>query len=242
MFGTNPIRKKEPFQAAPMYQVTDVWHTIQGEGPLMGTPAVFVRFSGCTLACFFCDTKWDDGAPYLSLQQIVRRVLDTLPPNCQLVVLTGGEPLRQDLAPFIYHLRQQAELERGQAPHIQIETSGSVWDPALAAFSSEYLTVVVSPKTPTINKLIEDRADAYKYVIDANGISEQDGLPSVSTQHEGKSALLARPNRSHVPIYVSPMDVQDEAQNKVNTLTVGRIAMVYGYRVSLQMHKYLEVP
>lgn len=242
MFGTNAIRKKEPFQAAPRYQVTDIWYTIQGEGPHMGKPAMFVRFSGCTLACFFCDTKWDDNAEYISLEEIVDTIVRRTPPRCDLIVFTGGEPLRQDLAPLFYQLRKRFEEERGYAPHLQIETSGSIWDPALDAFPSEELTVVVSPKTPTLNSLIEARADAYKYVIDAYGISETDGLPVVSTQQEGKKAHIARPTRSHVPIYVSPMDVQDEAQNKVNTMTVGRIALVYGYRVSLQMHKILELP
>ncbi len=241
MFGTNTIRKKEPLTASPSYQVHDIWYTIQGEGPFMGTPAVFVRFSGCTLACFWCDTSWNDAAPYESLEVVAKNILVRTPAKCGLIVFTGGEPLRQDLAPLFYRLLQLFEEERGYKPHLQIETAGVIYDDALTAWTSKDLTVVVSPKSVLLHKDIWARANAFKYVLDANALSEEDGLPIASTQREGAKALIARP-RPGVPVFVSPMDVQDEEQNKTNMLRTAQVAMQYGYRVSLQMHKILELP
>ena len=74
-----------------MYRVNEIFYSLQGEGANTGTPAVFIRFSGCNLSCNFCDT---DFARYteMTAEQIVEAV--TAFP-ARLVVLTGGEPSLQ---------------------------------------------------------------------------------------------------------------------------------------------------
>ena len=71
-----------------MYRINEIFYSLQGEGFHTGTPAVFVRFSGCNLHCTFCDTQHQEGQ-MMSLPEIVGEVNKY--PNAQLVVLTGGE-------------------------------------------------------------------------------------------------------------------------------------------------------
>ena len=72
-----------------MYKINELFYSLQGEGFHTGTPAVFVRFSGCNLRCAFCDTQHQAGT-MMSSQEIVNEVNKY--PIAPLVVLTGGEP------------------------------------------------------------------------------------------------------------------------------------------------------
>ena len=74
-----------------MYKVNEIFYTLQGEGRFTGTPAVFLRFSGCNLACSFCDTEFTEYS-LLSLNRIVEQVC--IFPS-RHIVITGGEPLLQ---------------------------------------------------------------------------------------------------------------------------------------------------
>ncbi|MBR1543992.1 MAG: radical SAM protein [Muribaculaceae bacterium] len=72
-----------------MYAVNEIFYSLQGEGFNTGTPAVFVRLSGCNLRCRFCDTDHSHGEQ-MSLPQIMEEVASY--GAVGLVVLTGGEP------------------------------------------------------------------------------------------------------------------------------------------------------
>ena len=77
----------------PGVRVSEVFTSIQGEGPSVGTPSVFVRLQGCTVGCAWCDTKysWNPrGGDELTLETLLHRVKGEGPQN---VVVTGGEPL-----------------------------------------------------------------------------------------------------------------------------------------------------
>ncbi len=73
------------------FRINEIFYSLQGEGANAGKPAVFVRFSGCNLSCFFCDT---DFSAYreMSVDEIVEAVC-AFPTD--FVVLTGGEPTLQ---------------------------------------------------------------------------------------------------------------------------------------------------
>ena len=70
-----------------MRKVNEIFYSLQGEGYHTGTPAVFVRFSGCNLKCPFCDTQHEDGI-LMSDDEIVAQV-ESYP--ARMIILTGGK-------------------------------------------------------------------------------------------------------------------------------------------------------
>ena len=100
--------------------ISEIFHSIQGEGELTGVPSVFVRTSGCNLRCNWCDTmyaSWDPEGPEMSVDQIVVDVANHPAQHC---VLTGGEPM---IAKGIGDL---AQALRATGKHITIETAATV--------------------------------------------------------------------------------------------------------------------
>ncbi len=71
-----------------MRKINEIFYSLQGEGFHTGTPAVFIRFSGCNLKCDFCDTHHEDGVQ-MSDEEILAEV-EKYP--ARMVILTGGEP------------------------------------------------------------------------------------------------------------------------------------------------------
>lgn len=70
------------------YKINEIFYSLQGEGYHAGTPAVFVRFSGCNLRCPFCDTSHEEGR-FMTAEEIVAAVSEY--PSL-FTVITGGEP------------------------------------------------------------------------------------------------------------------------------------------------------
>ena len=101
-------------------RIAEIFHSIQGEGLLLGVPSVFVRTSGCNLRCRWCDTpyaSWNPEGEELGIPEIMERVRAY---NCPHVVLTGGEPM---VASGIEVL---AAALRTEGFHITIETAGTI--------------------------------------------------------------------------------------------------------------------
>src|SRR6478735_7351841 len=101
-------------------RVSELFHSIQGEGKLVGVPSVFVRASGCNLRCAWCDTpyaSWDPEGDELSVVQILEQVAAH---PAKHVVLTGGEPMiMPDIVPLTASLRSSGY-------HITVETAATV--------------------------------------------------------------------------------------------------------------------
>lgn len=120
--------------------------TIQGEGPVAGRQASFVRFMGCNLSCSWCDSAWtwDDGLFDLAAETThmsAHDIVDALPERTGIVVLTGGEPLMQQRKPAWFEL---LDLLTMGGYRIHIETNGTL-APSDYTFESATL-IVVSPK------------------------------------------------------------------------------------------------
>jgi organic radical activating enzyme len=252
MFGNNPVRKYESIEGGRRVRVQDIFSTIQGEGPFAGMPAIFIRLAGCNLRCLFCDTDfesryYDEAQRVEDVVAQVRALEGPLP--VPLIVITGGEPFRQDIGLLLQEL---VMLHSGDEQHIQIETAGTLWPPSLdemrwlplgGDMREVPLSIVLSPKTPEVSPAVRVRTFAWKYIIAAGQTADDDGLPIASTQNLAR-IRLARPlvMFPRTSIYVQPMDVQPPSAQAANIKEAVRVARVYGYRLSLQQHKILELP
>lgn len=237
MLGSNPVRHAERREDGKL-QVSGIWYTLQGEGPFAGHPAVFIRLTGCNLRCTFCDTEWNDiDDPYMTVEDIVKDVHAVRPAYCRLIVITGGEPLRQDMSELVPALLRESQLI------IQFETAGTLWQEGLLGGAMFFgrVHIVVSPKTPKIHPAIYQYAAAFKYVITEGQTDAEDGLPIVSTQDAKMDGRIARP-RPGAPVYLSPCDdLRSVERTLLNEKYVAQLAMDYGYIAGLQLHKIWDI-
>ncbi|MCS7167722.1 MAG: 7-carboxy-7-deazaguanine synthase QueE [Gemmatales bacterium] len=104
-----------------MIRVAEIFHSIQGEGILAGTPSVFIRVSGCNLRCRWCDTEYTSWQPEGTMRAVHEIVHEVLAYRCPYVVLTGGEPF---LYPELAALCQQL---RAADRHLTIETAATIY-------------------------------------------------------------------------------------------------------------------
>lgn len=100
--------------------ISEIFHSLQGEGQLAGVPSVFVRTSGCNLRCNWCDTPYASWNPEGSPREVGEIVAEVAKFNARHVVLTGGEPM---IAPGIHEL---ASALRARGHHLTIETAATV--------------------------------------------------------------------------------------------------------------------
>ena len=105
----------------------EIFYSLQGEGPGLGTPSVFLRLALCNLVCAWCDTKYTwDWRNYSYKKEVVELSLDEvsqsiLKHDCNHLVITGGEPLLQQrsLVPLVRALKA-----RGFS--FEVETNGTI--------------------------------------------------------------------------------------------------------------------
>lgn len=102
----------------PTILVTEIFRSIQGESTRAGFPCAFIRLTGCSLRCVWCDTAYAfDGGTQMTVDEAVQRVLAL---GTDLVEVTGGEPLEQD---GVYPLMERLLKQRRT---VMIETGGHV--------------------------------------------------------------------------------------------------------------------
>jgi 7-carboxy-7-deazaguanine synthase len=104
----------------PAMLISEIFHSVQGEGVLTGVPSIFVRTSGCNLRCRWCDTpyaSWKPEGEEMSIAEITE-ALSRWP--SRHVVLTGGEPL------VARGIRDLAAALRDAGKHLTIETAGTI--------------------------------------------------------------------------------------------------------------------
>ena len=121
--------------------ISEIFHSVQGEGELTGVPSVFVRTSGCNLRCAWCDTpyaSWRPEGESMEVEEVVRR---TLAFPAAHVVLTGGEPMAAKEMPLL------AARLRERGKHITIETAGTL-PPAGIACDLASLSPKLANSTP----------------------------------------------------------------------------------------------
>ena len=195
-----------------MYKINEIFYSLQGEGYHSGTPAVFVRFSGCNLRCAFCDTQHQDGQ-MMSVQEIVEQVNKY--PLAPLIVLTGGEPSLFIDEAFVAAMKQQT------GKTITIETNGT------RPLPNNLDWVTLSPKTVfeggDLEPCVLKTCDELKVVY----------LGQDLTQYE----IIKAKHR-----FLQPCFVEEEDQRKANMQACVEAVKAHpNWRLSLQIHRVLYI-
>ncbi len=115
-------------------KIAEIFHSLQGEGSLVGVPSVFVRTSGCNLRCSWCDTPYTSWQPEGEERSIDAILAEVATYPARHAVVTGGEPM---IAPGIVELTERL---RARGLHVTIETAGTVFAPVAGDLMS------ISPK------------------------------------------------------------------------------------------------
>ncbi|MCA9063874.1 MAG: 7-carboxy-7-deazaguanine synthase QueE [Planctomycetaceae bacterium] len=172
----------ERLQAERVVLISEVFESIQGEGPWAGTESLFIRTSGCNLRCWFCDTpytSWQPEGTQVSLADLAQTVARSSAPD---VVLTGGEPM------LVSDLADLTALCQQQGRRITIETAGTVYQHLschLMAISPKLknsvpMDAVWGPRhertrhqPQIIRQLLQEYSCILKFVIDKPGDLEE---------------------------------------------------------------------
>jgi 7-carboxy-7-deazaguanine synthase len=202
-------------------KIAEIFASLQGEGLRQGEPSLFVRLSGCNLRCSFCDTKraWKGGrnATFEQIAARLDRLRRTHPADW--VVLTGGEPLMQDVAPLVRLLKKKGYL-------IQIETNGHYYRdlvPHWFTVSPKPLEYIFHPRYRTLAR--EVKLVASRELTLAVVLRIRDGFPA-------RTPLLIQPE-------------SNKPDSRAKALRLVRSAAREGrtnVRLSLQMHRILAIP
>ena len=218
--------------------VREVFRTIQGEGPYVGMPAVFVRMGGCNLSCVFCDTDYDESlSGWRDAVEVMCDIEALSTPN-RLVVLTGGEPFAQEAIGTLVALLLADEYK------VQIETNGTGWPDWGETHFLHQVLFVCSPKTRKVHPALRRHCRDWKYLVDRRWkYSAFTGIPYVNTQDEHAKAFLLAEPPAHAQVWMQPVYVQgDEAATKANTNRAIDLCMDFGYRLSVQTQKMIGLP
>ena len=142
-----------------MRKINEIFYSLQGEGYHTGTPAVFVRFSGCNLKCPFCDTRHEEGVQ-MSDDEILEEVGKH---PATTVILTGGEPSLWIDHAFI-------DLLHRAGKYVCIETNGT------RPLPDNIDWVTCSPKQG--GELRITRMDEVKVVYEGQDLTACEQLPA----------------------------------------------------------------
>ncbi len=204
---------KKRVDEGKMLPLMEEFYTIQGEGFHKGTAAYFIRIGGCDVGCHWCDVKESWNAA-LHPPTEIETIANNAALSSKTVVVTGGEPLTWDMGPLTAILK-----EKGMQIHI--ETSGAylltgIWD-----------WICLSPKKiklPTPE--VYEKAHELKVIIynkdDFRFAEEQ------ATQVNSDCILYLQPEWSK--------------RETVIPLIVDYVMRNPQWKVSLQTHKYLNIP
>jgi 7-carboxy-7-deazaguanine synthase len=196
-----------------MLPLMEEFYTIQGEGFHTGTAAYFIRVGGCDVGCHWCDVKESWNAD-LHPPTAVEKIVSNAKSYAETIVITGGEPLTWDMNPITTQLKN-AGL------NVHIETSGAydvtgTWD-----------WFCLSPKK---NKL--PVASAYAIANELKVI--------IHNKHDFIFAEeQAEKTNNNAILFLQP---EWSKKEEMTPLIVEYVMNNPKWRVSLQTHKYLNIP
>lgn len=196
------------------YRVMEMFNSLQGEGRYQGQAAFFIRLAGCDVGCVWCDVKesWDRDRH--PEYSVEEILLEVRKYSSRIVVITGGEPFLWDCTELTSTLK-----DAGYRTHV--ETSGS------SPISGSWDWICLSPKkfkAPLMEVL--SLADEFKVVV----YHKSDIVWGESFQKDLKKdcCLFLQPEWSK--------------EKEMLPLIIHHISMNPVWTLSLQIHKYLNLP
>jgi len=194
--------------------VMEHFYTLQGEGFHQGKAAYFIRLGGCDVGCVWCDVKdsWDAGKH--PLWKIENLVAEVKKNVAEIVVITGGEPLMHELT-FLTSALHAAGLKT------HIETSGS------SPLSGSWDWITVSPK--------KFKAPLPEILPHANELKVVIFHKSDFSWAEKHAAMVNASCR----LYLQP---EWDKATDITPLIIDYIKSHPKWQLSLQIHKYINVP
>jgi len=206
-------------------RLTEIYQSIQGESSFVGKRCVFVRLTGCNLRCNYCDTEYSFyGGKNYSIGDILGMVNDY---NCNLVEITGGEPLLQKgVLPLMADM-----CDAGKT--VLIETSGNR-DISLV---DQRVHIIMDLKTPSSGESNSNRyenikllkpKDEVKFVIG----SEEDYIWS------REKLISEKLNEFCGNVIFSPVFGQIKYSDMVDWIVRDRLDVTF----QLQLHKFIWDP
>lgn len=190
------------------------FYTIQGEGHYQGHAAYFIRLAGCDVGCVWCDVKESWDASQHPSVAITEMVDRATAAGGKIVVITGGEPAMHDLAPLTTALQQA-----GMRTHI--ETSG------VYPLTGTWNWVCFSPKKfKTPHESIFENADELKIIV-------------FNKSDLAWAEELAKKVRPSCQLFLQP---EWSKEKEMLPLIIEYVKANPQWQVSLQVHKYMNIP
>ncbi len=199
------------------FSIHEIFSTLQGEGCQTGRPCVFVRFSGCNLACPWCDTDFSPKMK-LSLEELVECIERF---EEKSVIFTGGEPLLQ------VHLETLATRLKEKGYWLGIETNGTL------------------EPSPTHRALLDYIATSPKFDAPLNLTAANEVRLVVAKEITAAWCTAIRNQIQADDYYLSPCDEGGELQILRAIKLLGELnasAPTPPWRLSLQTHKLSGIP
>lgn len=205
-------------------QITEIFHSIQGESTRVGQPCVFIRLTGCPLRCTWCDTDYAfHGGETMSLETILERVQSY---GCPLVEVTGGEPLHQPNALVLLKKLCDAGFQ------VMIETSGAFDISAI----DPRVSIIMDVKCPG-----SDMTDRMRWA-NMEHLSQKDEVKFVLKDRAdyewGKDMLKQYRLGERCAVLFSPVFGSLELQSLAAWVLKDRLPV----RVQMQLHKLIWGP
>ena len=194
--------------------VMESFYTIQGEGFFSGTPAYFIRLGGCDVGCVWCDVKESWDASQFDWVHIDDIMKQAKDSGATLVVVTGGEPLMYDLTYLTQKLKEQNL-------HTNIETSGAY------KLSGQWDWICFSPKKFKA-PLEEFYSQANELKIIVFNKSDFKWGQDHAMKMNADSQLFLQPEWSK--------------EKEMTPLIVDFVKQNPKWKISLQTHKYMDIP
>jgi len=204
---------KELVKKGLMLPLMEEFYTIQGEGFYKGTAAYFIRVGGCDVGCHWCDVK-ESWNPDLHPPTETSKIVKNAKKYSNTIVVTGGEPLTWDMTALTTQLKKEGL-------QVHIETSGAY------KLSGTWDWICLSPKKQKLPKdEIYQKANELKIIV-----YNKDDLRFAEEQ-------AAKVNKDCI-LYLQP---EWSKRGKVMPKIVDYVMKNPKWKVSLQTHKYLNIP